>query len=142
MSHGSGADTGSAISDINVTPLVDVMLVLLIVLMVTASTAVAQALDVSLPSATSGKENSAPLTIEVDTTGRWRLGEQTIDEQGVRERMRQLSGAGQAPTVVIAVDELAAHKHLVRVLDLLREERIDQVAIGVQQSRTPTVAEP
>ncbi len=133
MSHGV-SDNGSAISDINVTPLVDVMLVLLIVLMVTASTAVAQALDVNLPTASSGTEQQAPLNVEVDSRGAWTLDGAAIDEARLRGRVQQLVESGQTPSVVIAADELAAHKHLVRVLDVLREERVEQVAIGVRQA--------
>ena len=47
-------DQGEIMSQINVTPLVDVLLVLLLVLMVSASAAVARALDVNLPHAASG----------------------------------------------------------------------------------------
>jgi biopolymer transport protein ExbD len=136
MSHGTN-DPSGAISDINVTPLVDVMLVLLIVLMVTASTAVAQALEINLPSASTGTDPQTPLTVEVDTTGNWTLNSTPIDELQLRARVGALVDAGTPPNVVIAADELAPHKHLVHVLDVLREERIEQVAIGVRKITPP-----
>jgi len=75
---GGGLSNGDPISDINITPLVDVMLVLLIVFMVTAPMMI-QGVDVNLPRATTAplKPSEDLLTVRVERAGRfgWTSGE-------------------------------------------------------------------
>src|SRR5689334_24905383 len=69
MANGATANDEPIVA-INVTPLVDVVLVLLIVLMVAATSLVAQGLSVDLPRASSGEVKAAPLSISLDKDGK------------------------------------------------------------------------
>jgi biopolymer transport protein ExbD len=126
-------DEGEVMSQINVTPLVDVLLVLLLVLMVSASAAVARSLDVTLPSAASGAPESSPLSIRVDAAGTWRMGDRRLDAVALRQHLRTL-GEPTSISVVIAADGAAEHRHVISLMDLLRLEHVSKLAFAVQAS--------
>jgi biopolymer transport protein TolR len=79
---------GGAISDINVTPLVDVMLVLLIIFMVTTPM-LTQGVDVDLPEtvSTSVQTDVEGLTITVDRDGQVHIGEQVVTLDGLEQKV-------------------------------------------------------
>jgi biopolymer transport protein ExbD len=118
-------------SQINVTPLVDVLLVLLLVLMVSASAAVARALDVNLPSAASGETEASTLTLRIDASGSWWLGDERVGAAGLREHLHAL-GSPAKISVVIAADGAAEHRHVIELMDVLRGEHVTRVAFAVQ----------
>lgn len=128
---GSEDDSGAVMSQINVTPLVDVLLVLLLVLMVSASAAVSRALDVSLPSAAAGAAEASTLTLSVSAEGHWSMDEQPLDADGLRQRLRSL-GSPEQLSVVIAADGAARHEHVIAIMDLLRSEQVTRLAFAVQ----------
>lgn len=125
-------DQDQVLSQINVTPLVDVLLVLLLVLMVSASAAVARSLDVKLPSAASGTPASGVLTVYVDAAGVWRTNEQVLSPRLLRERLQSL-GPPDSINVVIAADGAAEHRHVIEVMDVLREAGVFKLAFAVQE---------
>ena len=118
-------------SQINVTPLVDVLLVLLLVLMVSASAAVARALDVHLPSAASGRTEASTLTLRIDAEGGCWLDDERVGAARLRERLSAL-GAPEQLSVVIAADGATEHRHVIEILDLLRAQHIVDVAFAVR----------
>ncbi len=122
---------GDTISDINVTPLVDVMLVLLVVLMVTASFAVSKSLDLNLPKAATGESNSTPLTVVIDRQGGLSMDGEKLDKSQLATRLRGERSSGQEPTVILAADAVTEHQYLVAAIDLLRSEHITHISIGV-----------
>src|SRR6185295_13098499 len=69
----NGDDDGGIISNINVTPLVDVTLVLLIIFMVTAKIIVSQGMPMDLPKAASGEEVQTVFSVELTADGKTRV---------------------------------------------------------------------
>jgi biopolymer transport protein ExbD len=132
VAAGTGPEGQNEImSHINVTPLVDVLLVLLLVLMVSASAAVSRALDVSLPSAASGQTQASTLTLRIDRSGSWWIGAERLDPARLREHLYSL-GSPSTVSVVIAADGAAEHRHVIEVMDVLRGEHVTTVAFAVQ----------
>jgi biopolymer transport protein ExbD len=122
---------GELIQGINVTPLVDVVLVLLIILMVTAVHAVSRALPMELPKASTGETNKASaLAISIDAAGALYLDGKALSREELRTRVRQKSSERDA-SALIAADGRAAHRMVVAVIDLLRGEGITRFAINV-----------
>src|SRR6188768_3016527 len=112
---------GELIQGINVTPLVDVVLVLLIVLMLSASYSVSRSLPMQLPKAASGEASkSTPLAISVDRAGALYLDGKAISKPELRGRVRQ--HAASDTSALIAADGAAEHRAVVGVIDLLRGE--------------------
>jgi biopolymer transport protein ExbD len=125
------------IHGINVTPLVDVVLVLLIVLMVTAQQAVSRALPLDLPRAGSGESTPlTPLAISVDASGVIFVDEQRLSKAQLKARIRA-HGGGSERSATIAADGGAPHRAVVAVIDLLRGEGISKLAINVAPEERP-----
>lgn len=121
---------GEMIVGINVTPMVDVVLVLLIILMVTASYTVSKAVPLELPRATTGESAAESLAISVDKDGGLFSDGEGVSSEGLRARVRSKKQQG-AVSVLIAADGRAAHRNVVRVIDLLRSEGVTKFAINV-----------
>ena len=127
----SGSSSDESITGINVTPLVDVVLVLLVVLMVTATYIASKAIPVDLPTGKTGEATSSPLTVSLTKTGALYVDGVPCSEAQLREK---LSGARRADPdlrAVIAADGGLAHRQVIRVIDLLRQEHVDHFAINV-----------
>jgi biopolymer transport protein ExbD len=133
-SHGS-----STFSGINVTPLVDIMLVLLIIFMVTARLIASQAMPVDLPKAASGSEQQTVFAVALNAKG-----ELTVDSRpvkGDREFLELARGAYARNSnlrAVIHADTSLNYGRVVRLMDLLKQGGISKIAFAV----TPTSLEP
>lgn len=122
---------GEMIQGINVTPLVDIVLVLLIALMVAATHAVSQALPMELPKAKSGEPGEAgPLAISIGAGGELYLNGKHASREELRARARRESSRDGA-SALIAADGSASHREVVAVIDLLRTEGVTRFAINV-----------
>ncbi len=126
----SSTRPGEVITQINVTPLVDVVLVLLIVLMVSASYTVSKSLPMDLPKASTGESQSLPLAVSIDESGALYLDGKAVDEDELRGRIQSSKSEGSV-SAMIAADGRARHRSVVRVIDLLRGEGVTQFAINV-----------
>lgn len=118
-------------SDINMTPLVDVMLVLLIVMMVTASFTVSQSLQLTLPKAGSGVTESVPTTLAITTEGDWYVDGTRTSEEQLGLTIASLQAQTADVHVIIAADAQAKHQELVRAMDFLRARNVARLSIGV-----------
>jgi biopolymer transport protein ExbD len=128
---GSQRGQDEYMSEINVTPLVDVMLVLLIVLMVAASFAVSKSLEVSLPKAATGTTESQPTTLVVAQSGQWSHNGAPTTEIAFRHHLASLKQEGQEPHVIIAADGRTQHEQVVHAMDFLRAEQVNRVSLAV-----------
>ena len=131
MGNASNGNDG-IITGINVTPLVDVVLVLLVVLMVTAGYIVSQTIPVELPKGATGETVSSTLAISVDESGKTYLDAQPADEAELRQRIKRARKADADTRAVIAADGKTDHRFVVGVIDLLRQEGVNRFAINVQ----------
>jgi len=129
---GSGEDQG-LYSEINVTPLVDVVLVLLVIFMVTTTYIVAQSIPVDLPRAASGENVVTTLAITIDKKGDIYLEDRKIDLDTLRERIRAARGTSSELRAVIAADREVRHGVFVRVVDVIRQAGVVKFAINVEE---------
>ncbi len=119
------------ITGINVTPLVDITLVLLVILMVTASYVVSRSIPMELPKGATGESTPTTLSVSIDRQGNTFLDAEPITEAALRERVRQAYAADGDTRAVIAADGRVDHARVVRVIDLLRRENVTKFAINV-----------
>jgi biopolymer transport protein TolR len=132
MVHGDTNDDDAMISGINVTPLVDVVLVLLVVLMVTATYLASRTIPVDLPKGATGEPTGVTLAITVDEQGGTFLDGAPAAETALRTRIRAARAQNADVRAIIAADQNAKHKSVVHVIDLLRQERVNRFAINVE----------
>ena len=132
MAQNDSNGDDSMISGINVTPLVDVVLVLLVVLMVTATYLASRTIPVDLPKGATGEPTGVTLAITVDRDGRTFLDGEAASESVLRAKIKSARAADPELRAVIAADRESRHKSVVTVIDLLRQEHVNRFAINVE----------
>jgi biopolymer transport protein TolR len=116
-----------AIGEINVTPLVDVVLVLLLVFMVTAPM-MNRAIDVSLPVANQPqKDESAPITVSMNAAGQLFIGDKSVNAVLLEDRIRALMEGRTSKVVYLRADEALRYGRVIAVIDKLKTAGVDQV---------------
>jgi biopolymer transport protein ExbD len=133
MNASSDRSDDSMITGINVTPLVDVALVLLVILMVTATYIAAQTIPMDLPKAATGENTSTTLAISLEANGALWLDGKRMTLPELRRALKREARARDR-RAIIAADGATAHRQVISVIDLLRQEGITQFAINVQPS--------
>lgn len=130
---------GEPIVGINVTPLVDIALILLIITMVTARLASAPALPVDLPRATMAAPEESPLALVLPRGGGAYLNGERVDgEAALLARLRTLREANQRLRAIVHADGALPHRQVVRALDLVRRAGIASIAFAVVPEAEPT----
>ncbi len=134
-----GPRVSTSLAEINVVPLVDVMLVLLIIFMVTAPM-MQQGYGVTLPeSRRSQPTDSTPISVSVPanfmTTGTVRLGEEEVRLTLLAERVRQELESRTEKNVYVRGDGGITLQNLMRVLDILKDGGVVNVGIAAQPAR-------
>lgn len=123
------------ITAINVTPLVDIVLVLLIILMVTATAIVSKTIPMELPEAATGESTPTTLAVSIDEAGELFLDARPVSEDQLRNRVRAARAADSEVRAVLAADGRVPHRRVVQVIDLLRQEQVTKFAINVRPSQ-------
>ena len=133
---GAVASSGRAktIAAINITPLVDVVLVLLVILMVASTYIVAQTLKVHLPKArmTDGTAEK-PNTVQLMKNGDLRWNEQPVGEAQLEGLIRTALAADSEMSLVVSADKEAMHGQVVHIMDLTKVAGVTKFAINIMQ---------
>ncbi len=133
---GDGGGDDDLIADINVTPLVDVVLVLLIIFMVTATYIVRASIEVDLPRAAHGGEAvGTVLSVILTRDGQVFLDGVRRSEEELVARTRDAVRRDAEARVVISADRGALHGAVVHVIDLVRGAGATRFAIHVEKER-------
>ncbi len=136
MAGSSSNGDEDMISGINVTPLVDVVLVLLIILMVTAQYAADKdsTIPMELPKAASGETSVVPstLSVSIDKDGKFYLDAVEVSQDQLRERVKAAHAKDPETRAVIAADGRVHHSLVVKAIDILRQEKVTKFAINVR----------
>ena len=131
----SGQPGEGPIAAINVTPLVDVMLVLLVIFMITARLGDEHALPLDLPEAASGAAAQRVLTPATDARGARTLdGAPAGDDAALRAAAARARARFPELRAVIQADRRASHGAVMSVLDALRLAGIHRIAFAVEPS--------
>jgi len=136
MAGGIKQNDEDMITDINVTPFVDVSLVLLIIFMVTATYIVARSIPVDLPEAGTGEDVVTTFAIAITTDGQLYLDGEKKDEAGIRSKIKAVRATNKEVRVVIAADKAVTHGRVVQVIDLIRKEGVSKFAINIDAEET------
>ena len=130
MAMSVGGRRRGVMAEINVTPMADVMIVLLIIFMVMTPLIVNS--PVPLPGARHGEERQpAQLTVVVDANGEIWIGkDHLVGAALLTERIRGATGAQTAPTVLVQADRDAEYGGVARVVDACRQAGVEQVGLA------------
>jgi len=131
MAGGAGRRRG-IIAEINVTPLVDIMLVLLIIFMLTAHLIARQAIEIELPRA--AQSTALPpttLAITLKADGAIFLNNQPVTPQALRDAIKASVARDPKTQAIVAGDKRVSHGRVVWVLDTVKALGITQFAIQI-----------
>lgn len=132
-----GASRPVPMAEINIIPLVDVILVLLIIFMATTAFVKETGLKMNLPTAQTGqsaKETERDLTIALAQNGAITLDGQPTNEAALAVALKARVQQNPRTHVVIKGDEKIAYERIVRIMDLARQSGLTSVALGTRQS--------
>jgi biopolymer transport protein ExbD len=132
MAGGASDEDDGLIDNINVTPLVDVTLVLLIIFMVTAKIIVSQGMPMDLPKAAHGEQMQTVFSVELSADGKTRIDSNIVPNDEVVGRLAQDAKARNKDLrAVIRADQKVEHGRVIHVLDLLKRAGIAKIAFAV-----------
>lgn len=132
MASSSQGDDEGLISSINVTPLVDVVLVLLIIFMVTARIIHSQGMPMDLPKAASGESVQTVFSVELGADGATVVdSERVANDEAITELAKRARSTNEDLRAVIRADTKVEHGRVIHVLDLLKQAGIAKIAFAV-----------
>jgi biopolymer transport protein ExbD len=125
--------------EVNLTPLIDVVFLLLIFFMVSTTFETRQALELELPESVTGvAAEVSPVTLVVTEQGDYRLGERELSAAGLAEALADEAEAARLHGLVVEADARAVHADVVRVLDQAGALGIRQVRIATRELPAPS----
>jgi len=143
VAGGSRNDDDELIAGINVTPLVDIMLVLLIIFMVTAKIIVSQAIPLDLPKAASGGETQMIFTVTIDKDGKILADKHPIgSDDELRKAAADALAKNKDLRTVIQASSQVNHGRVIHVLDELRQAGIQKIGFAIDKTAGATGVAP
>ena len=147
MAGGTGDTSGRssrhrALAEINITPLVDVMLVLLIISML-AAPMLQKGIPLELPATETAQDIRDPRTVvSVDRDGRLRLNDQPVHMDLLERRMKALGVGSPHETVFLRADRLLPYGEVLLVMDHIRKAGVTRIALVTVPLRSTTESAP
>ena len=126
--------------EINLVPMIDVMLVILIFLMITTTYSKYTELQINLPTADAERQPERPneVTVLVNAQGQYIVNKSPVAFSSVEqlsEELRRAGGTLKDPVVVISADATATHQAVVRVMEAARIAGLSQITFTTQATR-------
>lgn len=123
------------ISEINIIPFVDIVLVLLIIFMVTSTTIVKAALRVELPQAASAGETVAStLNIVFTSAGELFLDGNVVSRQALAQQVKAATAAAPETQAVISADKANPYGEVVGLIDLVKQNGVKTFALNIERT--------
>lgn len=134
MAKNYGSDLDESISEINVVPLVDIILVVLIIFMVTAPMIMKPSINVNLPKAGSG-DKTAPtqLSITLSLNGQLLLNGKVTNEEEIKNFSKKTAAEQPEIQAIIAADKDVAHGRVISVIDIVKSAGVKKFAISIDK---------
>jgi len=126
--------------EINLVPLIDVMMVILIFLMITTTYSKYTELQINLPTADAEKQPERPgeIAVLVNAQGQYVINHNAVAFRSVEQLGDELRRAGSSlkdPMVVISADAAATHQSVVRVMEASRLAGLNQITFTTQSTK-------
>lgn len=135
---GFSSDDEDVIAGINVTPLVDVTLVLLIIFMVTTSYIVKAQIEVNLPKAATGESKpSTTLVFQVTADGTFAMNGEvtTLEKIGAAAKLEK--SKDKEVRAIIAADKAVPYEKVVDLIDTIKLNGVDKFALNIDRKASP-----
>ena len=123
--------------EMNLVPLIDVLLVIIIFLVVSSTFARMSELQINLPTAQANSPEQKPLVIDVgvDAKGHYVIGKSTLADGSVSaigSALQQAAGSGKEPTIIINADANTTHQSVINVMEAARQVGYTHITFATQ----------
>lgn len=133
MAVGSGGGTKSSMSEINMTPMIDVLLVLLVIFMI-AQPLLQRSIDVQLP--IEQQENTAPSTpivLEIDAQGRMNINTRPVTKENLADRLNEIYGGRPDKVLFVKASGEILYQDVILVMDAARGAGVEVLGAMLPQ---------
>jgi biopolymer transport protein ExbD len=138
MAGGAQQDNDEEITGINVTPLVDIVLVLLIIFMVTANFIVRETVEVDLPRAANGGETVQGLVnVIIDKDGKLFFDGTEVAEDELSRKVAEAVAKDKDTRAIISADQTLAYGRVMRLIDVVKGQGIARFALNIEKDVAP-----
>lgn len=125
--------------EMNLVPLIDVLLVIIIFLVVSATFARTSELQINLPTADANAPQEKPLTIEVgvDASGKYVVNGKSLSDTsvaGISTALKEAARDGKEPTIIISADAKSTHQSVVDVMEASRTAGYTHITFATQSN--------
>ena len=136
MAFEAHEDSDEVMSEINMTPLVDVMLVLLIIFIITVPV-IQHAVKVELPHASSNRDKTPPenLQLAVDAQGQFFLGQQVVAADALEGRLREQAAREPQPQLYIRGDRKVPYEHVAEAMSAAQRSGLNKIGFVTESSQ-------
>ena len=131
----SGDDDGGdgIVAEINVTPLTDIFLVLLIIFMVTTSIVENEGKNIDLPEGAKSEETPSGVTVAVDVDGRIQVNDRVVEHEQLLSALEAALAVAEEKVVVLRGDKNIFFGQAVNILDLAQQAGAKGISIATQR---------
>ncbi len=130
----SDSEATNVISAINITPFVDVVLVLLIIFMITAPALMKEVLEIRLPKTSSGDGKvMQTLGVAINKDGNILLNGQITDDEGLKTAVSSTLAQSQDAQAIISADVDVSYGRVVKVIDLIKTAGLEKFAVQIER---------
>ncbi len=134
MAASISGDDDQPMSDINVTPFVDIILVVLIIFMVTTPIIMKPSINVNLPKAASGEQtNPTQLSITITAVGQIVVNGTVVTEGDVGNLAKELIAKNPDVQALISADKDVPHGKVIGVIDAVKSAGVTRFAISIEK---------
>ncbi len=122
------------ISNINITPMVDIILVLLVIFMVTASFLKRESININLPKVAASDPNVArSLQVALTRDGKIMMEDSEVDEQRLVSGLKREAKLRPNVRVTLSADERLSYGSIAKVMGLVRKSGVSRIALSVKR---------
>ena len=133
---GGGGDDSGIVAEINITPLTDIFLVLLIIFMITSSAMVESGGKVNLPKAVATKSETRGTTVTLTPKHEIFVNQKKITEDSLEATLKQALDTNADKTVILRGDKDVLFGETVRVMSIIKRAGASEIAIAAEAEQT------
>ncbi len=133
---GGGDDNGDILAEINITPLTDIFLVLLIIFMITSSAMIESGGKVNLPKAVATQSESRGTTVTLTPKHEIFVNQKKVSEESLEKALQEALNNNSNKTVILRGDKDVLLGETVKVMSIIKRAGASEIAIAAEAERT------
>ena len=124
------------VSEINIVPFVDVVLVILIIFLVISPTFIKPGFNINLPKAdTAKKTENVKVILSIDIEGLFYINQKPVKEVELSEKLKKMAEKDKDIKAIIAADKDVAHGNVIALIDLVRKAGVKKFAVSIEPGK-------